>query len=610
MDIANDNYESIKQQFANVPRSAHNFSKMSQFTANFGNIIPIDCMRTLPNEDYNLAYKIYLATRNPTTRKLLTNVKYYVHAYYNRCSDLYEGWNNFVTKGRTGNIVKTIPTINTMTQVGTQASCHFNTPMSLSDYLGIPLGYIPFTASGESPKPINYGFGAYETSNNKPTKICGDLTVNALPFFMYQKIYRDYYLTSNLTQNNKMWFPDNEDHFIIPYACTSLQYLDYDRAESGSCNFDTAHSDDWNNSWSDNIPENSNEFSGRNSVHLLRLRSREFRSNVFESSSPFPNLVRGNMPTLADFTSDFDSYEFENACDTSFGFDSSGFEIGAIDNPGDAPEGYKTLKNAILSRVDMNSFRALSAYTQFVELNGRVKDGSYNDLINVQFGYNPNVYDRKPQYIGGYFGSLNFSEVVQTSGSTGSGSINDALGASSSRAVDVNDGYIGKFHSPDFGYIMVVLEIVPDSFYNSPLEKIWTDINQSDIYFPVLNNLSPRAILKKELSYEGNSSDDTLFSYSERYSEYKSRVNTLAGLTRLGSYKNSSGHSYSLYDASNVMVRPTGSAKLSNEWLACTPDSIDMTAFYSQYEPPFDVSVGCIVDKVSPIPSSNVQNYL
>ena len=62
-------------------------------------LIPIDCIPTLPNTELFLNYDVQVTFRNPAIRKMLNGWRVYLHAYYNRNSDLWEGWNNFITKG-------------------------------------------------------------------------------------------------------------------------------------------------------------------------------------------------------------------------------------------------------------------------------------------------------------------------------------------------------------------------------------------------------------------------------------------------------------------------------------------------------------------------------
>ena len=72
-------------------------------------LIPIDVIPTLPNTKINLNYDVQITFRNPAVRKLLNGFRVYLHSYYNRNSDLWEGWNNFITRGRSGNMNLKIP---------------------------------------------------------------------------------------------------------------------------------------------------------------------------------------------------------------------------------------------------------------------------------------------------------------------------------------------------------------------------------------------------------------------------------------------------------------------------------------------------------------------
>lgn len=623
-----DNSSPIVDQFKNikidVPRSSFNFSCMKYFNGFFGALMPFDIIRTLPNEDYTIQYDVLAKLRNPLVRPLLTGCRIYIHTYYNRCSDLWEGADNFFTKGRSGTIDLRIPSLNpTISYQGQQSTF---VPLAPSSYMGLPSLYYDSSVNQlDCYKPITI---------NDSNKI-GDTVsnINALPFVMYQRLYRDKYAPKNLLYKNTNMYPDNEDHFILPYSISdSVSRLSY----TDPSNNNYVSSMNWS------VPVNSDDYP----VALNAMRFRQFKGDYFTTANPFVDMIRGNAPTInisdidIDIVNTVDStlsgnniqvrsrkylnpidglQEFSLTATAGSGESSTSWNIYNEDGESDVRSTSVGvfIDNADLQRklaqikvnsvataqtngiLNLNDFRALEAYTIFMERNART-DGDYNNLIKAQFGFNPNKHNREAIYIGGCYQDMVFSDVTQTSQS----SDDSPLGQRAGQGISANSGYIGKFHSNDYGYIMSIMSIVPDTVYTQGVNRMWTEVNQSDQYFPILNNLSPQAILNQELYITGSDSDNDIFGYQERYAEYKSRTNEALGFFALPSGK-------SIEDESRIMRRRfTSTPTLSADFITLSPDNVDMTPFTSITECPFELSVACRVDKVSPMPYVTVPGGL
>lgn len=609
-----DNSSPIVDQFKNikidVPRSSFNFSCMKYFNGFFGALMPFDIIRTLPNEDYTIQYDVLAKLRNPLVRPLLTGCRIYIHTYYNRCSDLWEGADNFFTKGRSGTIDLKIPSLNpTISYQGQQSTF---VPLAPSSYMGLPSLYYDSSVNQlDCYKPITI---------NDSNKI-GDTVsnINALPFVMYQRLYRDKYAPKNLLYKNTNMYPDNEDHFILPYSISgSVSRLSY--TDPSNNNYVSSMS------WS--VPTNSDDYP----VALNAMRFRQFKGDYFTTANPFVDMIRGNAPTIniSDIDIDIVNTVSSNIPDMFGKLSTDDREALYVSTTTGSREDYSLLigtaiyddkivdglnakvadcfnsikVNSVATAqtngiLNLNDFRALEAYTIFMERNART-DGDYNNLIKAQFGFNPNKHNREAIYIGGCYQDMVFSDVTQTSQS----SDDSPLGQRAGQGISANSGYIGKFHSNDYGYIMSIMSIVPDTVYTQGVNRMWTEVNQSDQYFPILNNLSPQAILNQELYITGSDSDNDIFGYQERYAEYKSRTNEALGFFALPSGK-------SIEDESRIMRRRfTSTPTLSADFITLSPDNVDMTPFTSITECPFELSVACRVDKVSPMPYVTVPGGL
>ena len=243
-------------------------------------IIPIDVVETLVGSKVYLNYDVEVQFRNPTQRKLLNGFRVYLHSWYNRKSDLWEGWENFITKGRSGTINLKIPHIQTrLNKMGDDYTPF--TPMSLYDYLG----YAPenFAAlnkyCGVTPGKI--------TDNKTGLADYSNIEITALKPMMYQKLWVDKYAPKNLLQKNKKIYPDNKEHFILSYNANEVGKIKYEEETMAPVG----------------TPINLKDYYIGNNididVRLDCLRFRQFTGDRFTTASPFEDMLRGEKPQLS-----------------------------------------------------------------------------------------------------------------------------------------------------------------------------------------------------------------------------------------------------------------------------------------------------------------------
>lgn len=567
-----------------VGRSAFDFSHVHSGNALIGSLIPVLNMEVVPNEDVDINLAALIELRNPLTRPLLNGMRVYFHGYINYLVDLWEGAKNFLDTGRAGTISLQRPNlIYSVYNDSTSALViSASTPMSLLDYLGLPSQYCNFVDRPPLRSFQHLGLFARNVSlSGAPDFFPADCCV------AYQRNWRDFYCNKNLLQNNKFWFPDNEDHFILSYECTEAVALYYGD-ESLSSETTGPYTNLAGSAVAANVtPEPNNPstvppdggFTPVYAPNLSGLKFRQFKGDRFTSSLPFPDLIRGSIPVLSDFirgSSDLTSFDPQLTNTSQMG---SGSNV------------MNTQKNSN-EATTLNSIRALETFTVFKERMARTS-GDYNDMIEAQFGYNPHHHTHEATYIGGFFMDFNMSTVVQTSQSTDQ----SPLGQKAGQAGSSGTGRIGHVKTRDYGWIQVYMSIVPDVMYVQGLARQYDKKNQLDMYFPIFNNLAPQAIKNKELYISGDASvDNDVFAYEDRYAEFKSCPNRVSGLMSLS-------HSVAEYDASRIMARRFSSTPaLNSQFVTLVPENVDMQVFSVQDEPPFDFQVGFNIDRVFPGP--------
>lgn len=571
-------------------------------------IIPIDVVETLVGSKVYLNYDVEVQFRNPTQRKLLNGFRVYLHSWYNRKSDLWEGWENFITKGRSGTINLKIPHIQTRIKATGNTYTPF-TPMSLYDYLG----YAP-----ENFEELNKYCGmtpCKTTINRTGLADYSNIEITALKPMMYQKLWVDKYAPKNLLQNNKNIYPDNKEHFILSYNANTVGRIKYEDEELPHLGFTPAFSDAY-------VGNN-----GSVEVRLDCLRFRQFTGDRFTTASPFEDMLRGEKPQLSmninaqDLTVTLpktkvdllsgDDYSQEEELQrqelykknnllytegTPEEFD--GLYLKAPTYSRTQPElgvPRQTVSlndGTVKSSITLSQLRSLEVFTLFAEKMART-NGDYNEMIKAHFGINPHSNDREAIYIGGSYQDILQNSIFQTSESTNE----SMLGRQVSTGISAAYNKIGEFTAPDHGYIMTVMMIVPDTVYVQGVHKNDTALTVEEQYYPIFNNLSAEAILNKELVVTGNPEiDNDIFGNAERFSEWKSRRSRVCGFSQL---KNDQDE----YDSALVMARRfEKTPNLSAEFVTGYPDNVSLASFAAEDEPPFDFVIRKDVTINHPIP--------
>ena len=641
---------------AKVDRSEVNLSRRKFMNGDIGMIMPIDLIPVIPGDSFNLSCR-YIINTEALQVVPFTRYKVRVHYYYSDLNSLWKGAQTFVTKGRNYSIDLKIPTWTNHNDkyitTGSERSLapkgstiSLNSPMSLNAFMRVPPtvfqgpsktanqvdSYLPFCRV-DSTKDTDW----FETGYNIPSKL------NLLPYLMYQKIYRFNYLSNNLMQSNKVWFPDDlADEWRISYSGDNVSCLRDSKDESynnlpffvpsstplpGKASFKSSF-----------IPFASGE-DADNCVNLFLMRYCMYGNDIFTTALPW--LTRGSEPTVDTTISAVDNFvksEFRSlqshgivagsgitfADTTSHKIifnggpghhtssliipDSTDQVIGSSFANAQHPASTSLELGTNLSNVQgkmtltANQIRNLLALSVFQERNA-LTSGDYNSFIRAHYGLTPKQPDYEPKYIGGTSSYIDFSEVIQTSesGST-------PQGRQTGLGFGANDGFIGHFQTNDFGYIMAVMMITPEVSYTQGLEHWQFEDTAEDLYFPERANLSFQPILNKQIFVSGDASDDDLFGYSTRYAYLKQRDDCVTGLLSLPP-KIFEGKNTDLLMTAYAQARIFESCpKLSQQFLTVSPNNIRRDFMFAPSQPLFRIQVASDVRGSRCIPWSNTPN--
>lgn len=561
------------------PRSKFDLTHLHSTTAFFGDLFPIYWSYTLPDSDYKLSIDSLVRCQSFEV-PLMSRIRMFVHAYHVPLSVLWKGAQNFFNTSQNltfGASVQSLFTKPTMPRYKA-SSQELVTNHSLANYLGLPIGF--------------------------DLQDSDDCFISALPFFAYASIVK-HYENNRWLQNaseQKKFYTQDEDAWRLP--ATGFSGTEFENPE----------------------------FVG-SKIQLNKLYNRYYANDYFQSARPSP--MAGNPPSVdydlngpIDISglristngtpqpSGFDGYaslqsgsfsanQYSKTLLTQLSRDSTTgtFMVGQINDTDDNVYPYQIyninqpagqLQTLGLSGISLsltyNMLRELDYATHELEIKNRL-DGTYTEFIQAFFGDRPSHADKfKPIYIGGTYAPIVISEVLQTS-ATSAGST--PLGASAGHGISSNSGYIGRFHSDDFGILMLVASFVPDTMYKTGIDRKWSYSLQEEFPIDERVKLGPQAILNKEIFAFG-ANPNGLFAYQDRFDEWRYEQNVVTGYLA-----DTSEVSYAPYtQVREFTTQPT----FSDSTFRLSSQNVNRDFLTSHDDPPFICQFAVRESAILPLP--------
>lgn len=216
--------------------------------------------------------------------------------------------------------------------------------------------------------------------------------------------------------------------------------------------------------------------------------------------------------------------------------------------------------------TSINALRQAFAIQRLYEKNAR-GGTRYIEIIKAHFGVqSPDARQQRSEYLGGTRIPINMDQVVQTS-NTGEGTTPQGNTAAYSLTA-FNESMFTKSFT-EHGYIIGLCAIRTEHTYQQGIERFWSRKKMLDYYFPTLANLGEQAILNKEIYAQGNTTDEEAFGYQEAWAEYRYKPSRVSGAMR-------SNYQTTL-DAWHYADNYTSQPILSSDWIDETSANIDRT---------------------------------
>ena len=614
--LVNNERKVLYDQQSKVERSGHNLSQSRKFPCDVGYIYPFFCRKTLPSDSFKISADILIKQLQPLLVPQMVSFTVNTAFYWVDYSLAFPDFEYFLINQR-----------------GSQT---------------IELPFISQQTSDES-KPNLQSVPSQELGTNLRSFL--DITVNsttekidALPFWTYQTIIRDFYLNiDRLSEADyNTWFPSDASQWKLK------QGMNYKIGVQASST----------------------------GIDPFLIRSHNVRGDYFVNSYPTP--LRGDVPTLSiDFGledntlfSDNITAHLEPAINdlgTIFGMTGSDYlafdgtlntlggdglkfdsttPLGVL-SPYTTPQGSGVAFNRmypsdsfdvvpptssnqpfnIFQRFDYNinklkdilsSPRTYGGYITLQGLNGLTGSAEYSvrqlrllesltrkreidimmkprlkNYLQTYFGVNRYKDDSlyQPVFIGSTTQQILINDIAQTTATSDS-----PLGRQGATAMSLGGGYVGEYYCRNYGCLMGVMYILPDYDYEPAIPREWQERTPDDFVNPEFTHLSMQPILNKELFVSSDVTwNNEVLGYMGMYDNYRTSQNLVAGEFLNNNYSDIRQFAQVRRFDNNNKPEITTSFLNSNT-------AFDRTVFATPTLPPFIAQCVARVEAVRPLP--------
>lgn len=185
----------------------------------------------------------------------------------------------------------------------------------------------------------------------------------------------------------------------------------------------------------------------------------------------------------------------------------------------------------LATQLTINQLRTSFQVQRLLERDAR-GGTRYTEILRSHFGVtSPDARLQRPEYLGGGSTPVSISPVAQTSATGVSGGTSPQGNlAAFATAISRTHGFSQSF--TEHGVVIGLVMVRADLTYQQGLHRMWSRRTRYDFYFPVFASLGEQAILNKEIYCQGNSVDNDVFGYQERWAEYRYKPAQITGMFR------------------------------------------------------------------------------
>lgn len=190
---------------------------------------------------------------------------------------------------------------------------------------------------------------------------------------------------------------------------------------------------------------------------------------------------------------------------------------------GGYPMIFADLSSATASTI--NEVREAFLMQSLFELDAR-GGTRYVEILQAHFNVtSPDFRLQRPEFLGGGTSKINSHIVPQTSPTSGSDP--QAQLAAFATTAGNNIGFTKSF--VEHGYVIGLACARADLTYQQGINRMWNRSTRYDFFWPKLQELGEQEVLNKEIYLLGDSADESVFGYQERFAEYRYKPSEIHG---------------------------------------------------------------------------------
>lgn len=407
-----------------------------------------------------------------------------------------------------------------------------------------------------------------------PTKV-GGLSVNALPFRAYAKIWNDWFRDENLKANCHIYTDDttrtgvNEGDYVLNTEfggkpCKAAKMHDYFTSCLPQPQKGEAVTIPLTGQL--NVYAGDNHETGYNTQPLRYAVTKEGKS--INKTGTYNNMT----PAYRLNNNIFEPHPYDGVAGNGQNLlgGSAGGHLEAGENL--APINlYADMSSA--TAVTINQLRTAFAIQKYFE-NAGLHGTRYIEYLRGVFGVSSSdARLQRAEYLGGQRVPLNIDQIIQTSSTDTTSPQGNTAGFSCTR----NRASMFTKSFEEHGTLMCLGVVRTDHTYQQGLNKMWTRKKWTDFYNPFFAHLGEQAVLNENIyaqgstvkDDQGNEVDKQAFGYQEAWAEYRYKENGTRGYMR----SNATGSLDVWHFADDYDTLP----KLGSEWINEPYKNVDRT---------------------------------
>lgn len=464
-----------KVKLTRPQRSTFDLTHDKRLSARMGKLTPVLALECVPSDSFNGSSEM-LVRLAPLLAPIYDQIEVYVHYFFIPNRLLWEDWEEFITGGRLGvgiePLVAPIPP-----QFDIADALTIGAPLgksSIADYLGVPvLPVVGFVGSD------------YD-----------GITLDAMPFAAYQKVYMDYYRDRNYVL---------DDTYVFPLASGVMT----DVLAQSLCQPQVR-------AWRHDYFNSSLPFTQRGEEVLIPIEGEG--SVTYLDTSIVRDAGGGVVPASSPFGSG-------GGNPSTFGYTAPGFlDDARLENIDEV-----LLTN---SSTTINDFRSAYALQVWLERNA-VGGSRYTESTQAHFGVRPqDMRLQRAEYIGGGRIPVKISEVLASSYSVDQDDNVIPLANMGGHGVTYGNTNQFKYFCVEHGFILGLMSIMAPPSYHQGLPRMFRRRSFLDYPWPTFAKLGEQQVDAAEIfASPDNLTEDVdtgelpLWGYQSRYADWKYMCN-------------------------------------------------------------------------------------